>query len=170
MPVALLCVLVGGVRAGAFASAASRGCAARARASPRCAAPAVSFGGIQHVGVLVSDTAASMRFYTDVLGMADDSACRPATLPFGGAFVRAGAHQLHLMQLPNPDPVGGRPEHGGRDRHVAITVESIEPLRASLDAHGIPFTLSMSGRRALFCRDPDGNTLEFLEATAVRAG
>lgn len=169
MPGSLLFVLFGSVQGGAFASAATRASAARTRAAPRCTAPAVAFGGIQHVGIIVSDTDASMRFYTDVIGMTDDTAFRP-TMQFSGAFVRAGAHQLHLMQLPNPDPVGGRPEHGGRDRHVAITVESLEPLRESLDAHGIPFTMSMSGRRALFCRDPDGNALEFLEATAVRAG
>lgn len=138
------------------------------RAASRCAA--VEFGGIQHAGVLVSDTARSLDFYTSVLGMGDDTRHRPGTLPFAGAFVRCGAHQLHLMELPNPDPVDGRPAHGGRDRHLAITVASIEPLRESLLAAGVAHTMSMSGRRALFCRDPDGNALEFMEATAVRAG
>ncbi|KAG8465787.1 hypothetical protein KFE25_005357 [Diacronema lutheri] len=138
------------------------------RAFARCAA--VDFGGIQHAGVLVSDTARSLDFYTNILGMGDDTAHRPSTLPFAGAFVRCGAHQLHLMELPNPDPIDGRPAHGGRDRHIAITVASIEPLRESLDAVGWAHTMSMSGRRALFCRDPDGNALEFMEATAVRAG
>jgi hypothetical protein len=42
-------------------------------------------------------------------------------------------------------------------------VLSLEPLVARLEAHRIPFTLSMSGRRALFCRDPDGNAYEFME-------
>lgn len=138
------------------------------RALPRCAA--VDYGGIQHAGVLVSNTQRSLEFYTSVLGMGDDTQFRPSTLPFAGAFVRCGAHQLHLMELPNPDPVDGRPEHGGRDRHIAITVANIEPLRESLAAAGVAHTMSMSGRRALFCRDPDGNALEFMEATAVRAG
>lgn len=30
-------------------------------------------------------------------------------------------------------------------------------------ATGIPYTRSRSGRTALFCRDPDGNALEFIE-------
>ncbi len=34
---------------------------------------------------------------------------------------------------------------------------------ASLEAAEIPFTLSSSGRRALFCRDFDGNAFEFVE-------
>jgi glyoxylase I family protein len=155
------------VQSSFFSPALLRGLAPP-RAQPRCAA--IQFGGIQHAGVIVSDTDASVRFYTQVLGMEDDTQYRPTTLPFRGAFVRAGAHQLHLMELPNPDPVSGRPQHGGRDRHLAITVDSIEPLVENLDEAAIPYTMSKSGRRAVFCRDPDGNALEFLEATAVRAG
>lgn len=74
----------------------------------------VEYGSIQHAGILVRDTNASKQFYMDVLGMADDTSLRNSKLPFDGAFVRAGASQIHLMQLPNPDPLDGRPEHGGR--------------------------------------------------------
>ncbi len=30
--------------------------------------------------------------------------------------------QIHLMELPNPDPTAPeqRPEHGGRDRHICV--------------------------------------------------
>jgi glyoxylase I family protein len=31
-----------------------------------------------------------------------------------------------------------------------------------LNQAGVTYTLSQSGRRALFCRDPDGNALEFI--------
>ena len=64
------------------------------------------------------------------------------------------------------DPVDGRPAHGGRDRHCAFTVSDLDRLRRRLDADGVAYTLSRSGRRALFCRDPDGNALEFIEAAA----
>jgi len=105
----------------------------------------------------------SKNFYLRTLGFEDDTHMRPSTLPFPGAFVRGGAQQIHLMELPNPDPTRGRPEHGGRDRHVAFTVEDIEPLLERLKEGGVPFTMSKSGRRAVFCRDPDGNALEFME-------
>jgi glyoxylase I family protein len=36
-------------------------------------------------------------------------------------------------------------------------------LMKRLDAAGVTYTLSQSGRRALFCRDPDDNALEFVE-------
>eukprot|EP00953_Heterococcus_sp_UTEX-ZZ885_P002827 2048-Heterococcus_DN1.PRE.2 len=123
----------------------------------------VEFGGLQHAGVLVRDTEASTKWYTEVLGFEDETHLRP-NLPFKGAFCRAGAQQVHLMELPNPDPLDGRPEHGGRDRHLAFTVRSIEPLKERLDAAGVGYTMSKSGRAALFCRDLDSNALEFLEA------
>jgi len=114
-----------------------------------------------HVSVLVADTARAMRFYVDVLGMREDSA-RP-DLGYPGAWLWIGAQQLHLLELPNPDPVDGRPSHGGRDRHAAFGVRDLDALKAALDAAGVFYTLSRSGRSALFCRDPDGNALEFIE-------
>mmetsp|Transcript_2888 Transcript_2888/g.5071 ORF Transcript_2888/g.5071 Transcript_2888/m.5071 type:complete len:180 (+) Transcript_2888:78-617(+) len=127
----------------------------------------VKYGGFDHAGMLVSSTADAMKFYTEVLGMVDDTHTRP-NLPFRGAFVRAGPNaQLHLMELPSPDPKTGRPDHGGRDKHVALTVGNIDPLIESLNNHNVAFTMSKSGRRALFCRDPDGNALEFIERPSV---
>ena len=70
--------------------------------------------------------------------------------------------QIHLMELPNPDPVDGRPEHGGRDRHVAFTIADLQPLKGRLDGAGVTYTMSKSGRAALFCRDLDGNAFEVM--------
>mmetsp|Transcript_1396 Transcript_1396/g.4158 ORF Transcript_1396/g.4158 Transcript_1396/m.4158 type:complete len:173 (+) Transcript_1396:79-597(+) len=126
------------------------------------AGASVKFGGIQHAGMIVEDTQKALKFYTQVLGMVDDTATRP-NLAFKGAFVRAGAQQVHLMELPNPDPKQGRPDHGGRDKHVAFSVKNIDPLVESLEKNGVKYTMSKSGRRALFCRDIDCNALEFVE-------
>ena len=116
---------------------------------------------ILHGSVLVADTETSLRFYRDVLGMTVD-ASRP-DLGFPGAWLNIGDQQIHLLELDNPDPVAGRPEHGGRDRHVAIAVYDLSEVQKTLEQAGHTFTLSRSGRRALFCRDPDGNALEFVE-------
>ncbi|WGS87552.1 VOC family protein [Methylomonas sp. UP202] len=115
---------------------------------------------LHHASLLVSDTEQSLRFYRDILGMPQTE--RP-DLPFPGAWLQIGAQQIHLLELPNPDPISGRAAHGGRDRHVAMHVDSIDALRESLERGGIEFTLSISGRKALFCRDRDGNALEFIE-------
>lgn len=117
--------------------------------------------GLDHASILVRDTAISLEFYCGVLGLKTDPS-RP-DLAYPGAFLTVGELQIHLIELPNPDPVSGRPEHGGRDRHVAMRVRSVEALRNRLEESGIAYTLSSSGRAALFCRDPDGNALELLE-------
>ena len=80
-----------------------------------------------------------------------------------GAWLWIGDQQIHLLELPNPDPVEGRPAHGGRDRHLALTIDDLDALARVLDAAGIGYTRSRSGRRALFFRDPDGNALELIE-------
>lgn len=115
-----------------------------------------------HASLLVSDLARSRDFYEGVLGL-KPSPSRPE-MSFAGVWYDLGACQIHLLALPNPDPLAGRPEHGGRDRHVALGVRGWEALRVHLDNQGITYTMSRSGRRALFCRDPDGNALELVEA------
>lgn len=116
---------------------------------------------LHHVSVLVADTERALTFYRDVLGLTLDAA-RP-DLGYPGAWLWIGTQQLHLLELPNPDPQTGRPAHGGRDRHLAVCVNDLVELEQRLTAAGIEFTRSFSGRRALFCRDPDGNALEFIE-------
>lgn len=115
---------------------------------------------IHHASLVVADTAKSLKFYKDVLGMQQTE--RPE-LPFPGAWLQIGAQQIHLLELENPDPTTGRPQHGGRDRHVALSVPDLGAVRARLDRHGVAYTLSISGRKALFCRDPDGNAIEILQ-------
>jgi glyoxylase I family protein len=114
-----------------------------------------------HASVIVSDTERSLGFYRDLLGMELDLN-RP-DLGFPGAWLHLEGGAIHLLQLPNPDPVEGRPDHGGRDRHLALGVPDLDRLAQALDGAGIAYTRSRSGRRALFCRDPDGNTLELIE-------
>lgn len=117
--------------------------------------------GIHHVSIIVSDTERALKFYQQVMGLKLDPS-RP-DLGYPGAWLCIGKHQLHLLELPNPDPVADRPAHGGRDRHLAVSVDSLDDLMAKLDQRDIKYTLSRSGRRALFCRDPDGNALECIE-------
>lgn len=116
---------------------------------------------ISHVSVLVSNTEKSLAFYRDIIGLVVDPE-RP-DLGYPGAWLTVGDQQIHLLELPNPDPVEGRPEHGGRDRHIAFNVSNINSLISSLEENDIAFTRSKSGRNALFCRDPDGNALELIE-------
>lgn len=57
-------------------------------------------------------------------------------LPYKGAWLWVGKEMIHLMELPNPDPTSGRPEHGGRDRHACFTVGNVIALGKRLDEAG----------------------------------
>ncbi|MDH5544604.1 MAG: VOC family protein [Gammaproteobacteria bacterium] len=115
---------------------------------------------LHHISFIVSDTKKSLAFYCDILELQVDEK-RP-DLGYPGAWINIGSYQLHLLELPNPDPTQGRPQHGGRDRHAAFKVDDFARLLQVLENHRIEYTLSRSGRQALFCRDPDGNALEFI--------
>lgn len=117
---------------------------------------------LHHVSLIVEDLNIALAFYQEVLGLEVDSQ-RP-DLGYPGAWLSLpGQQQIHLMQLDDPYNKIDRPAHGGRDRHVAFAVDSINEIAKSLDDIEIPYTKSQSGRKALFCRDPDGNALEFIE-------
>lgn len=49
---------------------------------------------------------------------------------------------IHLMELPNPDPLSGRPEHGGRDRHTCISIRDVSKLKTIFDDAGKNLVIS----------------------------
>lgn len=79
-----------------------------------------------------------------------------------GMWFWLGSDMIHLMVLPNPDPMEGRPEHGGRDRHTAVGVASVDALQARLEQFDISYTRSKSGRKAIFFRDPGASPFAFV--------
>ena len=124
--------------------------------------------GIHHASVLVKDLASALHFYVEVLGLEVDDT-RPS-MAYDGAWLRIGQQQMHLLQLPNPDPLAGRPQHAGRDRHTALSVCGLGAVVSRLEQAGVPLTRSSSGRQAVFCRDPDGNGIELVEVEARHSG
>lgn len=132
----------------------------------------VKYGGLQHAALLVQNLERAVEFYTQVLGMRDETYQRP-DLQTDGAVIAFGTSQIHLMELPalssthRRSELGDeshRPELGESDRHLAVTVGDIGALTERLTAHGVAFsTASVLGSKAIFCRDPDMNELEFVE-------
>ena len=116
---------------------------------------------IDHCSLIVKNTSKALEFYVGILRLdIDDS--RP-DIGYPGAWLQIGSGQIHLLELPNPDSGANRPEHGGRDRHVAFQVSDLSIIIQRLQAADIAYSKSKSGREALFCRDYDGNAIELLE-------
>ncbi len=119
----------------------------------------IKINRLLHTGIIVSDIARSRAFYEGLLGLVPSDK-RPA-MNFEGVWYDIGLNQLHLMVVPNPYADAELPAHGGRDYHVAFAVDDVMAIKQALDEAGVEYSMSMSGRAALFCRDPDGNALEF---------
>lgn len=120
----------------------------------------IGFVGIHHVGVLCQNLERSLEFYCGLLGLETCNLRPNDRLRYRGAWLWVGSQMIHLMELPNPDPVTGRPAHGGEDRHICVSVKNPMRLKTVLESAGIPYTMSKSGRPVIFTRDPDGNALE----------
>jgi len=118
-------------------------------------------GSIDHCSLIVADTEKALIFYTEILDLQLDLS-RPE-MAYPGAWLRAGNSQIHLLEVNNPYSVDNRPQHGGRDFHVALQVSNLSKIMRLLDNAELPYTTSKSGRKALFCRDYDGNAIELVE-------
>lgn len=115
-----------------------------------------------HVVLNVTDLEASVRFYTDVLGLRVSDRYPDSMLPGGMVFLRFNTDH-HGVAL-----VGGAPKsERGSLNHFAFevgTVDEVFRARAWLREHGVP--IHFEGRRRAGCqigiefKDPDGNNLE----------
>ena len=116
---------------------------------------------IDHCSLIVADTSKALEFYKGILDLETDDS-RP-DLGYPGAWLQMANGQIHLLELPNPDSVENRPDHGGRDRHLALQVSDLSVVVQRLEKAGIDYSMSKSGRAALFCRDFDANAIELVE-------
>jgi len=119
--------------------------------------------GLDHVSILVKEADKSLQFYQSLLGL---TCLKRPDLGFPGYWLDLHAGQtLHLMQLDNPYMDAVRPEHGGRDVHFALRVDGLDGFIEKLKLMSTHYTLSQSGRKAVFIQDLDQNAFELFEIT-----
>ena len=122
------------------------------------------------LGIVVSDSAAALKFYVDTLGF-EHTADIPFPLREGSVMhrVQAGSVTIKLTKhSPNPaaqNPPGGAPAAVGI-RYFTFSVENLEAIVERCSAAGykiaIPIVEVRPGVRITMIEDPDGNWVEFL--------
>ena len=120
--------------------------------------------GLAHIGIKVRDMAASLKFYTEVLGFE-----KTGEQIFGTshlAFLNIGTCLLELIQ-------GAQYEErtAGQVDHIAVEVKGIEALVEMLKSKGVQFLSDevsvapglLDGVKNIFFVGPDGERFEFFE-------
>ena len=126
---------------------------------------------IHHVAVIASDYTRSRHFYAEVLRLSVIGEVYRKERQSWKCDLRVGSGQIELFSFPDPPPRPSRPEACGL-RHLAFTVEHLDPVVARLEREGVavepvrvdPYT----GCRFTFFADPDGLPLELYEREPAR--
>lgn len=129
---------------------------------------AIKILGIHHHAVRINDDnhpyEAVHHFYTQVLGLAEDTA-RPTIPGVPGWWIDvADSGQIHLIGGAVPSPVAKGPGQDPAAAHVALAVESIVETKAELERMGVAYWTSVGVAgpefEQVFLTDPSGNMIE----------
>jgi catechol 2,3-dioxygenase-like lactoylglutathione lyase family enzyme len=121
---------------------------------------------VQHEGIVTADAERSKDFYCRVFGW--QVLDRP-NFAVGGYWIGTPGifPQIHIIQS-NMTPPGPNAPISPIARHTAFEVADYNAMKATLEREGIPYqeNTQPGGRVQMLCNDPDGNTLEFQQASA----
>jgi catechol 2,3-dioxygenase-like lactoylglutathione lyase family enzyme len=121
------------------------------------------------LGVFVSDIQASLNFYQNWLGLEKEG---ETPMPMGMMHrLKFGNSDFKLIdpkEAPPKGPSGMTAQLGFR--YVTFSVENISEICASLKEKGVKFSIPetefMPGVKIAMVKDPDGNTVEFVQRNA----
>ncbi|MCX4092577.1 VOC family protein [Nocardia sp. alder85J] len=116
---------------------------------------------LDHLVLTVADLDATVRFYTEVLGM------RAETFGNGRLALRFGDSKINLHPHGGEfDPKADRPTPGSADLCL-IVAEPLDQVIAELTAYGVPIlegpvrrTGALGPITSVYFRDPDRNLIE----------
>jgi len=135
-----------------------------------------------HIGLCVTDLAASLRFYRDGLGFAEsdgydlddtmlpglDLALEvPGPVAVRSQMITLGPLRVELLAYRSPPPTGEPSTRRNRIglTHLSLLVDDVDASIARAVAHGgslLEPTRQTLGIDLVFVADPDGNRVEFM--------
>ena len=116
--------------------------------------------GVDHVSINVTDVPAALAFYTETLGLTQNSS-RP-DFGFPGAWLdTANGQQVHLIEAETPPNLG---------QHFALVFDDLPAVVEELRGRGLqvsdPVDVGATGRKQAFTTDPCGNGIELHQRPA----
>jgi glyoxylase I family protein len=138
----------------------------RAYLKPRAERPASTARGVHHMALICSDVERTIQFYQGILGfplieLMENRDYKGSSHLF---FDIGNGNLLAFFDFPGLG-LGPIVETIGAVQHIAISVpeESFEPLKAALEANGIPYIGPDRGAHdSLYFKDPDGIQIELI--------
>jgi catechol 2,3-dioxygenase-like lactoylglutathione lyase family enzyme len=130
----------------------------------------MQISGTHHVAIMTGNLDALRRFYVDVLGLPIVGRIKRTDINI--LFVGAGNTAIEIVERRTIDTAG---RNGGGWDHIALEVADIDATVAELQQQGIAFHVQprdFPAERPLFrlafCKDPDGNDVEFVQPFGSR--
>ena len=140
---------------------------------------------VRHVGIVVRDLELAVRFYQEVLGLEvvnrQDEAGSHLDVMLGLTNARVTTVKMSAAEGPtlvellefhsHPDDRPAAHPYSLGPTHVAFTVDDLRQRYGRLNEQGVRFMAppepSPDGKALVtFCRDPEGNLIELVEAMA----
>jgi catechol-2,3-dioxygenase len=123
-----------------------------------------------HVSLFVRDLEASVRFYRDVLGLAETGRGKGGRIAFFSAGPRHHDLSIEVARASGPERPAGAPGLYHIAFQVGTSREALDEARRSVEAQGLaPFGEMNGPESASFSiRDPDGHEIELY--VDLRAG
>ncbi len=125
------------------------------------------------LGIVITESERSLAFYRDLLGF-EHVADMPMPIGGGGVMHRmaCGDSLIKLVRFddtPDARPAGGGIPGGTGYRYWTMQVSNLDELAEATAEAGAPVSVPVTeirpGVRILIVEDPDGNLVEFVEAT-----
>lgn len=124
-------------------------------------------GGLRHVALYIERFEETLRFYTELLGMAIE--WQPDA---DNVFLSSGNDNLALHRFPG----GAREPAQQRLDHIGFIIESKELVNQwheFLQANGVEIQVQpkthRDGAHSFYCRDPDGNSVQIIYHPPISA-